>query len=113
MQGTAVRKALSAGRVQPLGPKVCVQSAHWYAFHGSYAAEAAHHARSRPCIQRLLLQQARLAPHLAILGTPSTADFPGISARCLALPPLIEFRTPSGTLPVVVERTLSDPAQVQ
>jgi hypothetical protein len=32
MPVTAVRTALSAGRARPSVPKVCVQSAHWYAF---------------------------------------------------------------------------------
>jgi len=32
MPVTAVRTAVSAGRVRPSGPKLCVQSTHWYAF---------------------------------------------------------------------------------
>ena len=32
LPGTAVRTALSPGHARPSGPKVCVQSAHWYAF---------------------------------------------------------------------------------
>jgi hypothetical protein len=37
----------------------------------------------------------------------------GISARFLALSPLIEFRTSSGTLPVIAERALSSRRQVR
>src|SRR6266508_4033119 len=32
MPVTAVRTAVSPGRIRPSGPKLCVQSAHWYAF---------------------------------------------------------------------------------
>src|SRR5215217_6063283 len=32
MPVTAVRTAVPAGRARPSGPKVCVQTAHWYAF---------------------------------------------------------------------------------